>query len=446
MLNIGTSEHVLEIPQFAELYGYGPFAGRRHLGVHDPLYCRAVSFNDGTRHALVIYTDTCTSDDQYCREMRAVLAAKLNLDPSGIAFVATHTHSAPKIGRPEAGIAWGEPHPEFQNLWRRTVLQVATEAYLNEEPIASVAAGNAPLANPLGSNRVNQDQNITDPAIRWMRFRRADGSVKLLLHNHGIHGISMNSTMSKYVSADWMGAANRLIRELHLADMPLFLLGPCGDINTCTTNKIRKKDDTADFIAEQYVNDLQQSLVRGDETPVGDTFQIGYALKTVEFPVVRLTAAELAAEAVEWKKFAETHENPLAVSFYMNYVDRLNEMIILLQQGRDLRSFHDLQVMKIGPAAIFFVPGELFIEPGLALMQNSSAAYRFVATVANGSGAYLPSESTMKKYPNVGILNHKSQIWGFYEIYDYMHSHHFKYQDHIAEFVISSLIELENSF
>ena len=48
MFKIGCAEEELKVPLFAELYGYGHYAARRNTGVHEPLYCRAFSFNDGS--------------------------------------------------------------------------------------------------------------------------------------------------------------------------------------------------------------------------------------------------------------------------------------------------------------------------------------------------------------------------------------------------------------
>jgi len=50
---------------------------------------------------------------------------------------------------------------------------------------------------------------------------------------------------------------------------------------------------------------------------------------------------------------------------------------------------HDLQILRIGELAFFFVPGELYIEPGLELMKQSGSDFPFVATVSNGNGGYI---------------------------------------------------------
>ncbi len=441
MLKVGCAEKVFQVPLFAELYGYGPFAGRRNLGVHDDLYIRAFFLNDGEKQVLIVYTDCCCIDDLYCREMRAKLVAEFGLDPNGIVFVATHTHSAPYMGPMGASIGWGEAHPQVYGIWQKSVLEVAQDACLHTEEIASIYADEVTVTDPIGFNRDDGIGGTTDPVIRWMAFKRADGSTKLLIHNHGVHGTSMNGCTHRLVSADWMGAANDKIKQAHLADMPLFLLGACGDVNPATENTVRNCDDSADLLGNKYVDQLKKSLSAGGRKV--DCGKLSYAFQSVEFPVVRKNVTELEAEARDWENFARTHENPLAVEFYRNFVRRIEEMIVLVKMGKELRSFHDFQVVQLGSATFFFVPGEFFIEPGLELLKKAKAEHAFLAEVSNGSASYFPSKRIMKKYPSIAALNSKEPIWGFYEVYEYMHGLKFKYQDNIADFVIDHLLAME---
>ncbi len=448
MLKIGCSQTVLDVPLFVELYGYGIGAVRCNRGTHDPLYCRAFSFNDGRKHGLLIYTDSCSSDDLLCREMRAVLASALNLDPNGIAFVATHTHSGPNIRESGSGSGFGEPDPRVAANWKKCVLKVAEDAVLHEEAIDRVKFARAPLTRPLGANRVNPEKNATDPSIRWMNFLRKDGSSKLLLHNHGIHGISMNGKTFHLVSADWAGAVNRMLLEEKITDMPFFLLGACGDVNTYTGNSDEGPEFTeaAGKIAGQYVDDLKRSLNGPAEEMSAEDFTVSFVLKTVEFPAVKLPEEKLREEIKVWDEVIATRKNPLAADFFRHFTRRLEETIVLLRRGHDLRIFHDLQVIRIGPLTVFTVPGEYFVEEGMKLLNASGSVFPMLAEVSNGNGGYYPDEETMKKYPDVSCrIKAAGSFWGFYEIYGYMHSHRFKYQDHISAFLAERLLTMEKS-
>ena len=433
MFKIGCAEETLDVPLFVELYGYGPFQGRRNLGTHDPLHCRAFFFDDGTTRAMFVYTDICTTDDQYARELRSVISRKHHIAPECIAFTATHTHSGPALGL-NCGIGFGEPDPEFQQHWKRSVLKAAEKAVREPEEIACAEAGRAPLSMKLGRNRVEVEKNATDESIRWVRFLRPDGSCKVLLHSHGIHGIAMNLPFHKIVSADWMGAANRMIKERGLASMPLFFLGPCGDVNTYTSCYNLKNDTAPDVIAGQYLADLEKGIKAGGEK-ITD-LSIRGALKTADFPVVEQTAAELRRDAEAFEPISSQH----AV--------RLTEMAIALENGADFHVMHDLQAVRFGDKISFlFIPGEYFVEDGASLMARAEAKYSFAVTVANGHGAYFPSESNMKRYPDIqsALACTNNCRFGFYEIYGYAARHQFKYQDHIAQFVASGLLELEKS-
>ena len=90
-LLFGAAENVVEAPLFAELGGFGPFLGRRNLGVRDPLYCRVLTFNDGKRRNVIVVTDMIASGQLACRLLRMELAGEYSLFPESIMFVGTHT-------------------------------------------------------------------------------------------------------------------------------------------------------------------------------------------------------------------------------------------------------------------------------------------------------------------------------------------------------------------
>lgn len=437
MFKVGCAEQLLDVPLLIELYGYGPYAGRRNTGTHEPLYCRAFSFHDGEKRALIIYTDICTTDDCYAREMRSQIASMLRMNPEGIAFVATHTHSGPALAAESTNTSGssGIRNAGWQECWKQAVVNVALAAVAGEEEIVSADAGKAPLERPVGKNRANPEANITDPAIRWMRFKRADGSVKLLIHNHGVHGVADNGLLNKKVSSDWMGAANRKIREQKLADYALFLLGPCGDINTRTSCAEEKREAVGDELAGEYVKYLARDLSAGVEVNLSG---ISFLLKTFEFPTVRQTPEELRKDAEIFRSMGVTE---LQKQYWSINAARLDEMALLAEKGFDLGVFHDLQILRLGEAEFFFIPGELFVEPGIELLNRAASKYSFAATVSNGNGAYFFTEKCAQRYPSPNSTG--SKFYGYYEIYGYMHALRFKYQDHIASFIINNLLDME---
>lgn len=432
MLKIGCGEKKLEIPLYAELYGYGMFAGRRNPGVMGDLYCRAFSFNDGKNRAMIIYTDICSTDDIYAREMRAKISTEYSIYPDHIAFIATHTHSGPALFH-KGFCGSGIPDPDFQEHWKLSVMEVAEQAFYDEEEIEYAEAGKTPLSRELGYNRVDKEKNATDKTIRWVKFVRPDGSCKVLLHSHGVHGICMNGPLYKIASSDWGGAANQLIKEEKLADMPLFMLGPCGDINAkFTANDIPDVENPALYTAEFYIADLKKGLAAGGEKITDLTVRA--AMETVRVPTRVQTIGELEDDAAAFRSI-DAYEAERA--------NRIDEMIMRIKKGDDLTVLHDFQVLKIGPISFLFIPGEYFVEDGAKLMQRSSADHAFAVTVSNGNGMYFPPEELMKKFPTVRSSLSQKRGFGYYEVHCYPVRHRFKYAENISAFVADTLLEIE---
>ena len=426
MLKLGYAEQILKVPLFAEMYGYGPFVGRRNLGTHDPLYCRTVTFNDGNRRNIIIYTDTCISCDLHVRTMRAELAGLFGMSPDGIMFIATHTHSAPLLRMGFQGsVGWGEPHPEFQKTWREAVRETAFEAIHSEEEVTA-KAGRAPLSQKLAYNRVDKETDETDPDIRWVRFSRKDGSVKLLLHNHGIHGIAAGSLM-KY-SADWMGEVNRLIVERKLADHPLFIQAAAGDQNAAQIGDC--PDQTMSMIGEQYIADLERSIAADGEKINVEPVQA--SLKSIELPSIQQSAEELRADA----------ENPVVKEKMPVHAQRLRELAILVERDGERRIFHDIQMLRMGDITIYTIPGELFVSSGKQIMTSSSSPFPIVATSTNGNGDYIAPKRVFEAHPKID----SSDTWGtfgFYEIFCYAVAMRMKYADNVADVVINELLKMK---
>lgn len=427
MLKLGCSCAELKVPLMVELYGYGPYAGRRNRGTFSPLYCRCFSFNDGRNRAVIIYSDITSSNLQYSREIRAHIASKFSLDPACIALVATHTHSAPALAA-ESTDTSGIRNAGFQQYWKNTVLELAERAMFAEEEISSADCGRASLEEPVGMNRVCPQKNITDPHIRWMRFKRADGSVKLLIHNHGVHGTSDNGANYKYVSADWMGFANRYILENKLAENVLYLNGPAGDINPCTSSLEMNSNEASSLLAKRYVGYLAEDLSNG--VPL-NTEKVSGILKTFEFPCVRRTSEELREDSAAFTGRGD---------YWAVNAARLEEMALLQEQGYNLVPYNDLQIISVGDAKFFFIPGEYYIEPGIKLL-NTASGVPFAATHSNGDGGYFFTAESSARYP--APVFDDSELFGYYEIYGYMHRLKFKYQDNIAEFIMDKFKIME---
>jgi len=300
----------------------------------------------------------------------------------------------------------------------------------DEEPVGAIEAGRAPLSQKLGKNRV-QDDGPTDPDIRWARFLRADGSAKMLMHNHGMHGVVFGPRMLK-VSADWMGAATQKLLASEVAEHVQFVYGAAGNVNTDPVGRAQEEGEAAlERISDCYVADLLKGINDGQasELPVEP---LSYALRRFELPTVPVTPEQLRADA------AARVELDGGKSTFLT--DRMIDMALYIEQGHDLDVYADLQALRIGDIVFYAFPGEPFVELGTEIMERSKAGFPVACAVANGNCRYFPTPDTFDRYPE-GILSPKKG-YGFYEIYQGCGRFMPVYERDIAGFLVDHLLEM----
>ena len=435
-VKVGCAENIIEVPLFAELGGYCPFLGRRNRGVRDPLYARVLTVNDGTNRNIVVVTDTISSSDLECRKLRVELATEFALDPESIMFIATHTHSAACIASCDVG--YGEPSTEFCANWRSTIRKSLKEALANEEPVKAIA-GKAPIRKPISSRRTTAEDKHVDPEIRWIKMVRADGSVKVLIHNYAMHGVVFGP--QPLVSADWMGDANRKIKERKLAEIGFFMYGTAGDVNVIWTHKTPERDKNLEWISESYVNDLEADLDNGEEIRLAP---VKSSLKAVEFPTEKVDPAEYReiAEKIISKvpdRYARPSNQEEKLLFFTH--DRLLEMAILAERGKEFRVVKDLQALRMGDLAIYAVPGEPFLAVGEDLRARSPFKFPIAVSVANGDAGYFPTPEMFAQYPSI-FSSDDFGAFGFYEVWFGQGMHRPKFKPNIIEHILSNLLKL----
>ncbi|NLE68476.1 MAG: hypothetical protein GX608_13745 [Lentisphaerae bacterium] len=419
-MRVGAASGVIEVPLFTELYGYGPFLGRRNRGVHDPLRCRAGSFFDGKRRVIVISNDLVTMSRSAARAVRAGIYSQTGTDPAGIMVCGSHTHSGPTISR---GIGWGELNVEFREYWIRQAVARGIEA-INDEEDVTMAGGISPLLEKLGTNRVKEN-GPTDPDIRWVKFKRGDGGVKLLVHNHGMHGVVFGTV--PLVSADWIGAANTLAVERRLAENVIFLQGAEGNVNTepCCLN-LEKGLPHLKRISQSYIASLQAGFAAEKAMP---RESVAFVCRDFRLPAKPADPASLRRNAAALRAAQDGKNSYLA--------DRFEEMALYMEAGNSIDVHADLQVLRIGDLFVYAMPGEPFVEIGMELMRKSPG-FPMVAGIANGNCRYFPTRETFERFPSIT----SPRSYGFYEIHQGCGRFMPEYDDDIAAFMIGRMLEL----
>jgi hypothetical protein len=244
----------------------------------------------------------------------------------------------------------------------------------------------------------------------------------------------------RYASADWMGEANKLIKERAMAEIPIFMYGTAGDVNVIWTHlKAEERHLNLEWIGESYVNDLQTDLDKCEEIDLSD---IRADLKAFEFPTEPVDAEEYRKIAAEL--LSRKDRNPEFAHLTQFIHDRMIEMAVLKERGHDFRVIRDLQVLKMGGLSFFAIPGEPFLAVGEELREKSVNAFPVAVSVANGDAGYYPTQEMFEMYPTIFDCDDFG-AFGFYEVWFGPGLHRPKFQKTIVKFITGKLLEMEKA-
>lgn len=337
-----------------------------HDGVHDPLFARALVFDDGAGPAAIVSLDLATLETPLARDLRQTIAHRLKTDAARVIVSCTHTHSGPFPQLPaqtdsalrEDAIAGDDPDsPDrkanvryYEHLKRQVQLAVVRAAGLLT-PV-TLERQEAPLG--LGFNRRIPDgkggvrhcwnpqeqadlplEPSADSTCSVLVLRQTHGPRRYVLWCYGAHNLALGKT-SNVISADWAGAANGVIEDLLPDSSAMFLLGACGDVHPW----ISTQDDPANLrpiatAAGGFVATLAHAT-----RPVALSEPMRVASRTVAFGKVEL----------------------------------------------------DLTAWRLGDVRIVAAPVELFAGLAAALRQRVPGPLVLI-TEANGRSGYWPTEA-----------------------------------------------------
>ncbi len=409
------------------LLGY--FNDRVSEGVLDPLYCRLAAFRspgrgqggrraaapDGLtrpaalRRLLVVQIDACLFDQAFtwslCRALRARESGAW--DRREVLVFASHTHTAPALAR-----LYEAPRQERYAV--ELVSRIASGAGEAARALAgapavavSIARGRAEglsfnrrwlgpdgkaVTNPSRAqrSRLGGPEGPVDPEVLTLCFREPGGApvaafVSAVNHTDTVGG--------QLISADWPGQMEREIqRELGRglgAELPVFFLpGAQGNINHFDPDAERDQTcyEEAQRLGRAYAQVVLASLAEARPLPFAagrpalGSFLMRVRLPGRPIPTDRLQAARALLAAAAEGKGRGTGPGTLTASELAagsEAVGRVLARELLRQAPSRRRSYRvPLQAIRLGGALLCAVPGEPFVELGLALKTAARAAGR----------------------------------------------------------------------
>jgi hypothetical protein len=354
-------------------------------GVHDHLFARALVLDNGHTALAVLAVDAIGYDNtilgpgrDFTAELRRRVAAATGLAPGAIMLSATHSHSTPEtIGltpfRSVPGVApWLENHLDelaatIIAAWRQRAPARARSGATRVSGIARyrrirLRNGKESRHGPLPPPEEVAVPWRLDEDLSLLALERADGSPLAVLLNYTAHPVV--AMLLPQVSADYPGPACAVVERELPGAVCLFTQGAAGNINP--VHVATNFDD---------VWSLGTRLGRAAITALP-------ALQPVNEPSLAHACTRVALTPRSCPPLAEAERLAAREPTAANLV-----MLRLARKLAEDPLLAEVQAMRLGPVRWVSLPGEPFVETGLALKQAGAS---FVVGYANGWHGYFP--------------------------------------------------------
>ncbi len=413
-LRAGVAETDITPPAGFPMAGY--YHERLADGMIDPLKAKAIVLQDDHSSAALVVCDLVGIATDLSREIRRLAAEQTGIPADNIVVSATHSHTAPDYMKELVLYLGNEPQaPDRAEYIRKLIngpVDAVVQAHTSAKP-TRLRAGSARQQTPVAFNRrfVMRDGSVRT----WMKFSHPDviraagpidpeigllvvdgpdgGRPRGILSNFALHLDTVGGTRW---SADYPFFIEQQLREeLGSELISVFGTGCCGDINHSDPH--RSERNKADFIGGSLAGSILEQV---EQLPAVDSGQLVVKSETVSLPLQEAPERDVL-QSVGILKLAADGEQ---VNFF-EHVTAYKQLI--LDQLRHSEPFAetrqhitwglsrslagvgetipvDVTVITVGgDVAVVCLPGEVFVELGLAIKQASPFRTTLVVELSN---------------------------------------------------------------
>lgn len=408
----GAAQVVITPPKGAPMAGY--YHARGAEGTLDDLYAKALVLDDGSTKVALVTLDLISTTFTLTREARAAIEKATGIPGANVMISATHAHTGPELADRGARSAIAAETPigaiganNLTTTYTSTLSEKIAEAVRNAAAnLTNVAISAATgRCETIAFNRrfymkdgsvawnpgklnpdIMQPAGVTDPEVGIVLFEPPHRPNQLV----PAHAIYINFAMhpdtlgGALFSADYPGALSRRMSEYHGANcVTLFANGTCGNLNHIDVNWARPQSTRAEperlatilaasvFLAEKNLRQIKPAPLRVKS-------------QTVQLPLAPITPAE-----IEQARLTVRTGNDKTRDNFMKLVKAYQVLDVAAREGKPLEV--EVQVIALGDELAWVsLPGEIFVELGLAIKKRSPFKQTMIAELANGSIGYIP--------------------------------------------------------
>jgi neutral ceramidase len=401
-LRAGAAETVITPPVGAPMAGY--YANRAATGTHDDLHAKALVLeSEGVEVAFVV-CDVVSLPREISEQARKIVTQKTGIPEDHVMISANHTHTGPVI----------LTYPSRYNLTGE--MKRIAEEYTAQLPgrIAdSVIAAAAKLQpaqmrsavgreDSLGFNRryfmndgtigwnpgklnpkIVRPAGPTDPGVPVIYVETPDEKPIAAYVNFAVH---QDTTGGLQFSADYSYTLSKVLMAAKGPELvTLFTIGCAGNVNHIDVT--RKERQTSYEEAARIGGVLAGEVLK----TIQHASVVSNPHIRISREILRLKVPELTRDEIEWAHRTQETAGSAKPAPFMDLVRAGRDIKLESRHGEPFEA--EVQVVAIGgQLAIVGLPGEMFVELGLALKQDSPFRITIRTELANGALSYIPNQ------------------------------------------------------
>ncbi|MEO8351986.1 MAG: hypothetical protein ABI680_09655 [Chthoniobacteraceae bacterium] len=401
-LRVGAAQVVITPPPGTPMAGY--YHLRESSEVLDDIYAKALVFEQDDQTAAIVVCDLISLPRHTVVAARKAIESRTGLPGDHVLLAATHAHTGPVIARESSFDDFDggstEPAVSYTDALPGLIAESVDRAINRLSPARTLAA-NTTVENLAFNRRFWMDDGTVswnprkldpgivapagphDPEVGMLFFEtpNRDANVIGAFVNYAMHPDTTGGTR---ISADFPGVLARRLAEMEGPELvTVFANGACGNLNH---RNVWWADPQHGPGETARLGNILAGAVLGawpSLAPV-ETSAPRVRSEIVKLPLRELTETDLeeAREVVR-----RTRANKA------QFMEQVKAFRVLDVMARDQKPHEvEVQVIALGPEIAFVsLPGEIFVELGLAIKAASPFKYTFIAELANGSIGYIPN-------------------------------------------------------
>jgi neutral ceramidase len=419
----GAARVKLEPPVGLAMLGYGNRVGR-NAGIHDDLAAQALVLSDGVNKVAIAGVDVLAIGIRIADEIRERVAASSGIPADSILVCATHTHSAPAFNIFATPRVNAKPAEGRDFEWERALPEKIASAIIQaSEKLEPATLRAAASQFTLGINRrlmrphrqIQLAANRAGPAdaeVSTLAAYRANGTPIAFVMNYPCHGVVLCEDNLLY-SRDWPGFAMDEIETAAASagghrPISIFIQSATGNIDPRSRGNFEVAEEHGRVMGRGAFEALQQTPSIADARIAARRIALNLKLKdlSAELAVSRACADQTQAsldnhrggDGYQLKRLRDHHAQSRAARAALEALEEQNRRDRRVDIERSELATA-MTVVTVGDLAIVGIPGELFVELGLAIKATSNFTRIFVAGYCNDLIGYIPTRAA---YPEGG--------------------------------------------